>query len=164
MSKTKQAAVKPRKWKALGLRTKFRAVATRPMREGAPRLFVHHSVSMRRDVASMSQRIGRCVMFQKMGDMSQLITAQRAAERDTAASFLVLELLDIKNNHTNNTIFHNSITQLYKVSQLAFKLLHKYAEAVLNGHPQEKKLFIYWTDFLLLFFLTVSLEHLFPSS
>ena len=105
MSKTKQAAVKPRKWKALGLRTKFRAVATRPMREGAPRLLVHHNVSMRRDVASMSHRMGRWVSLQKMGDINQFMTAQRAAERDTAASFLVLELSVIRNNHTNNTFF-----------------------------------------------------------
>ena len=131
MSKTKQAAVKPRKWTASGLRTKFKAVATRPMREGAPRLFVHHSVRMRRDVASMSHRMGRWVSLQKMGATNQFMTAQRAAERDTAASFLVLELLDIK---TTLIILFFKIVLLNYIRFLkpAFKLLHKYPESVVD--------------------------------
>jgi len=75
----------------IGLRMKFKTVATRPIRVGAPGFLVHHSVSTRRDVPTMSQSMGRWVSCQKMGATSQFNTAQSEDDRAMAAMFRVLK-------------------------------------------------------------------------
>ncbi len=92
MSKKRLAAVNPRKWNAVGLRRRLMMVAISPIAEAESGLLVHQMVRMRRDVASISQRIGRRVTCQNMGATVTFRMAQVEAARDMAAISLVPNL------------------------------------------------------------------------
>jgi hypothetical protein len=84
------AAVKPRKWIELGLSARLRTVATIPVNEAAPSFLVHHMTRASIEIPIMSQRIGRCVMFQKEGPIVTFSIAHRAAQSEIAARFFAL--------------------------------------------------------------------------
>lgn len=89
MSKTKLAAVNPRKWSAVGLRMKLRRVAMSPIADAHRGLLVHQIVRIRRDAPTMSQRMGRRVACQNIGVIVTFNMAQVEAARDTATISLV---------------------------------------------------------------------------
>ncbi len=85
MSKTTLAAVKPKKWVALGLSIMVMIVAVIPVMVTAPNFLIHHKASISEMIPSMSQKNGMWVALQKIGAIYAPSTLHRAAHMAIAA-------------------------------------------------------------------------------
>jgi len=85
ISKTALAAVKPKKWVALGLSPMVIIVAITPVTVTTPNFLTHHKASMSEIIPSISQKNGMWVVLQKIGAMYALSTLHRAAHIAIAA-------------------------------------------------------------------------------